>query len=441
MRPMQRTTPVTLALAFALCAAGAAAYPLDAYEETQIKRLEAYRLAQKGMIEHGIIPPGTTLKTDQMRLRLAGHPNFAIPAPDPDFTAQLKQLLGADARGYGIALLDLTDPSNPRLAAVNPDRPQNPGSVGKIMVGLAWFQTLADLYPDDVEARKRLLLHAPIVANGFIRTDSHVVPFWEPGDTRAEKRALEEGDRASPWTYMDYMLSSSSNAAASMLMSHLVLLNHFGHDYPVSEDVAARFFADTPKKELSRIWLDAIQQPVTRNGMSLTGLRQGSFFTREGKRRVPGTSSVSTPRELLVFMVLMEQGKLVDPFSSLEMKKLLYITDRRVRYAASAALDDSAVYYKSGSLYSCKPEPGYECKKFEGNRWNFLNSATVIETPGHNPPLHYISILLSNVLKKNSAEAHENLAAGVHGMISEHHRGGIGSAITGALGDGAAPSN
>ena len=123
MRPMQRTTPVTLALAFALCAAGAAAYPLDAYEETQIKRLEAYRLAQKGMIEHGIIPPGATLKTDQMRLRLAGHPNFAIPAPDPDFTAQLKQLLGADARGARRTGRALSSISGTHANRVAPPRP------------------------------------------------------------------------------------------------------------------------------------------------------------------------------------------------------------------------------------------------------------------------------------------------------------------------------
>ena len=48
-----------------------------------------------------------------------------------------------------------------------------------------------------------------------------------------------------------------------------------------------------------------------------------------------GTSSYATARELMRFLLKMEQGKLVDEWSSLELKRLLYITERRIRYGSS----------------------------------------------------------------------------------------------------------
>ncbi len=97
------------------------------------------------------------------------------------------------------------------------------------------------------------------------------------------------------------------------------------------------------------------------------------------------------------------------------------MTDIRIRYAASPALDDAAVYFKSGSLYSCRPEPGYQCGKYLGNKWNFLNSATVIETHDPSQRMHYIVVVLSNVLRKNSAEEHENLARAIHQLMKQLH--------------------
>jgi hypothetical protein len=172
---------------------------------------------------------------------------------------------------------------------------------------------------------------------------------------------------------------------------------------------------------LSKKLSEAIDAPIARNGLNPGKLRQGSFFTRTGKDRIPGNSSYATSSELLHYMTQMEQGKLVDPFSSLEIKRLLYLTDGRVRYGASTALDGSAIYFKSGSLYSCKPEPGYACEKYKGNKWNFLSSATVVETVDSNPPLYYIAVVLSNVLKKDSAEEHKNLATRIHELLLKHH--------------------
>jgi len=414
-----RTLVGCLAAALLLTAAPrATAYPLDGFRETGITRLEAYRLAQDGLLKSRALYTGALLPSKKVRLRMRDHRDFRLPdQPDPEFTAAVRGLLGDDAARYGIAVLDLTNPAAPRYAEIGGDKIQNPGSVGKIMVALVWMQALADIYPDDVAARKRILRESQIRANEFIVHDEHTVPFWRPGEPRVVKRAIEVGDTANVWTYLDWMCSSSSNAAASMLMWHLMLLKHFGAAYPPSPAEADHFLKAASNREKSRLFLDAIRSPLSRNGLDPQKLRQGSFFTRRGKQLVSGTNSIATPRELMRYALFMEQGKLVDEWSSLEIKRLLYLTDRRIRYASSPALSDAAVYFKSGSLYSCKPEEGFECKKYHGNRKNFMNSLTLVETTDRKQPLDYVSVVLSNVLRKNSAVAHQTLATRIHRLI------------------------
>ena len=104
---------------------------------------------------------------------------------------------------------------------------------------------------------------------------------------------------------------------------------------------------------------DTIHDPVTRNGLDIEQLRQGSFFTWKGKRLVPGTTSYATPRELLRWLIKLEQAKLVDAFSSREIKRLLYMV-----------------------------------------------------------------VVMSNVLRKNSAVVHQTLATRLHRMLEADH--GVG---------------
>jgi hypothetical protein len=120
----------------------------------------------------------------------------------------------------------------------------------------------------------------------------------------------------------------------------------------------------------------------------------------------------------------MEEGKLVDEFSSREIKRLLYMTERRIRYASSPALADAAVYFKSGSLYRCKPEPGFVCRKYQGNVDNLLNSVAIVEYPAGERRLYYMVVVMSNVLRKNSAVVHQTLATRLHRLIEVSHRSG-----------------
>jgi len=404
-----------------MTASDGGAYPLDGYAYTGIARLEAYRLAMEGKVRAPRQPAGALLPSNEVDLRLRGKADFEIPASDAEFAARVEQLLGEETERYHMAVLDLTDPARPLYAEHLADLPANPGSVGKIIVALGLFQALADAYPDDLEARLKVLRNTVVTADEFIESDPHVVPFWEPGNPRVQYRKIQIGDQASLWTYLDWMLSASSNAAASMVIRELMLLVHFGRNYPVGEARSAEFFKATPRKELSALLARALNDPVTRNGLDINELRQGSFFTWQGKRLVPGTTSYATPRELLRWLVKLEQGKLVDAFSSREIKRLLYMTQRRIRYAASPALTSAAVYFKSGSLYKCKPEPDFKCQKYQGNVINMLNSVAIIEAPAGGRQLYYMVVVMSDVLRLNSAVVHQTLATRLHRMLEKIH--------------------
>jgi hypothetical protein len=411
------------AFAAILWSASAQGYPLDGYPATGVLRLEAYRLAQQGKVRGPLEPKGALLGLDQVDIRLPRRPELALPAADSQLNSALASFLGEEVDRYGMAVLDLSDPENPRYGEIRGSYRANPGSVGKLMVVLAVFQALADIYPDDVPARLSVLKHAMVTADEFILTDHHEVPFWAPGDPAIQYRRLQIGDRANLWSYLDWMLSASSNAAASMVIRELMLLVHFGRRYPVEAEQSRDFFQKTPKKELSDLLSRALVEPVARNGLNPEELRQGSFFTQKGKQIVPGTSSYATPRELLRYLVMLEQGRIVDEASSREIKRLLYMTQRRIRYASSPALADAAVYFKSGSLFRCEPEPGYVCRQYEGNLQNMMNSVAIVEAPAGTLRFHYLVAVMSNVLRKNSAVEHQTLATRLHRLIEGYHGG------------------
>jgi hypothetical protein len=160
---------------------------------------------------------------------------------------------------------------------------------------------------------------------------------------------------------------------------------------------------------------------VTRNGLSLDMLRQGSVFTHTGKQIVPGPGdSYGTARELMRYLLRMEQGRLVDEFSSREIKRLIYVTENRIRYASSPALANAAVYFKSGSLYECAPEAGFTCKPYAGNVKNFMNSTAIVESPARERTLYYMSTLVTNILRKNSAAEHQALATRLQQLLGKN---------------------
>lgn len=417
-----RSRTAVLLVTIATLPAAAAAYPLDAFDATGIRRLLAIRLAHEGKIPGARQPKGALLPLAEVDLRLVGRPDLAVPAADPEFTRRVVEILGADAESYGLAVLDLTDPAAPRYAEHRGDYRQNVGSVGKLVVALGLFQALADTWPDDLARRTALLRETVVTADGFSQSDHHTVRFFDPKTNALQRRTIRIGDRASLYEYVDWMLSPSSNSAAGMVMREAMLLRQFGKGYPLPEEQIEAFFAETKKSELTALFERTFVEPVGRNGLDVSLLRQGSVFTHRGKQIVPGPGeSYGSARELTRYLLLLEKGLLVDEYSSREIKRLLYVTERRIRYAASPALASSAVYFKSGSLYQCRPEPGFRCAPYAGNAKNFMNSVAIVEHPAEGRRLYYMVTIVSNVLRRNSAAVHMELATRLQRLLESLH--------------------
>lgn len=400
-------TLVCLGLALLMPVGAIQAYPVLNAESRGIARLVPYQDIE--------LPAGARLPLEQVDLRLTERKDLDLPPPDPELTREIKAVLGQDAGSFSFAVLDLSDPDRPRYAEHRGEAASTAGSVGKLLVSLALFQALAEAWPDDLAARERALRETVVVADGVIERDHHDVPLVDEHGGLVF-RPLRQGDAANLWTWLDWMLSASSNAAASMVLKQAMLIKRFGRDYPVSEEQAEAAF-NLPESERQE-WLRAtLVEPVARNGLDPAALQQGRFFTRAGRALAPGFASHATVRELCRFMLRLEQGRLVDEFSSRELKRLLYLTEGRMRYAASPALYNAALYYKSGSLYGCTDEPGFDCRQYHGNRLNLLASVAAVESPARDPQAFYMAAVVSNVLRRDSSALHGELATAIHRII------------------------
>lgn len=166
--------------------------------------------------------------------------------------------------------------------------------------------------------------------------------------------------------------------------------------------------------------INIMRRIMQRSGAEIIHLghnRLGQPFTRGASARVnPIGGSIGTTNGLMKWMIALEKGEIINERVSLEMKRLIYISDRRIRYGASHELDDAMLCFKSGSLYSCYDEPGYSCGKYRGNRFNYMNSVAIVEHPDCT---RYMVVLMSNVLRKNSAGDHYGLATWIDKLVRE----------------------
>lgn len=405
----------TLLCALLLYSAPASPYPLDGAAKTGIRRLIGYRLVNEGKIKGTIkLPPGALLSSDQIVLHLKGaNDSFDITATtprDPYLQSGIERIFSGRDPSYSVALLDISDPRQPRYAALRPDEKKIPGSVGKLLVVTGLFDALARAWPA-TDAREKVLRDTTVTADTFIFRDGKTVPFYKPGDPAVVNRRLELGDRFSLWEWTDHMLSQSSNSAGSEVWKQAILLRQFGARYPVSRDEETAFLRNTAKPELSKLALDALEAPMTAAGLDTSRLRLGTFFTRNASAVIPGTASDACPGELMRWLVKMEQGKLVDPWSSLEIKKLLYFVRPRYRYASSPALAKAAVFFKSGSLFECRP--GSVCGQYKGDVTNLMHSVAVVESGAK----VYLVAIMSNVLRVNSAVEHQTIAGEIEKLV------------------------
>jgi hypothetical protein len=275
---------------------------------------------------------------------------------------------------------------------------------------------LAKIYPDSFEDRIKLLREKSVKAGPWGMTDEHTIPIFDIETNKLVKRQVIPSDVFTLFEWADHMLSVSNNGAASIVWREALLMAAFGKEYPaLTQEQADAYFSNTPKNEITDLGNDVVNLPLRELGITSDEWRLGSFFTRGANPYVGAKGgSTGTPIGLMKFLIQLEQGQVIDAKSSLEMKRLMYMTDRRIRYAQSSVLKEAAVYFKSGSLYKCDRTKGESCGKYMGNVFNYMNSVAIVEHPDNHC---YMVVLMTNVLRKNSATDHMNLAASIDKVI------------------------
>ncbi|QXP55528.1 serine hydrolase [Cellulophaga sp. HaHa_2_95] len=397
-------------------------YPIDGYEQTGIKRLLRLELIKNGELKEATpLPEGAKKSWSDIQLNLTSKASDSVGSflqVDEDFQKEISGLFRGLDKSYSLTVLDISDLDSIRYAKRNETAGYQPGSVGKLAVLNALFTQLAKIYPDSWESRTSLLKSKTVKAGVWGLTDEHTIPIYNVEKKTLVKRQVVASDVFSLYEWADHMLSVSNNGAASIVWREALLMAAFGKEYPeLTEEKALTYFKTTPKKELTDLANDVVNLPLRDLGITHEEWRLGSFFTGGANTYVGDKGgSTGTPIGLMKFLVQLEQGKVVDENSSLEMKRLMYMTDRRIRYAQSPALKDAAVYFKSGSLYKCDRSNGQVCGKYMGNVSNFMNSVIIVEHPDN---CTYMVVLMTNVLRKNSASDHMYLASAIDKVIKQ----------------------
>ncbi|TMM28652.1 serine hydrolase [Polaribacter aestuariivivens] len=394
-------------------------YPIDGYETTGIKRLYQLRKMQLDSVKYTRIPAGAYKKLADIKLNLLERSDDSVQdllITDKDFEKKLKRIIPSGA--YSLAAMDMTNPNKLRYAEHRENVGYQPGSVGKIAVLLAVFDQLEKLCPDSWEDRAGYLKNIKVTSRYWGTGDHHTIPVYDIEKDKLTKRRVIASDEFSLYEWLDHMVSVSNNGAASVMYREAMLMAAFGQDYFfLDAEKAEKYFKETSRDSLTNLANTVVNEPLRKLGIEENEWKLGGMFTRGPEKYVGRKGgSIGTPKGLMKFLVKLEQGNVVDKESSLEMKRLLYLTDRRIRYAKSPRLDSAAVYFKSGSYYKCDRVKNPDCASYAGNVFNFMNSVIIVEHPNG---LKYIVCLMSNVLNKNSAGAHMYLASKIDDIIDE----------------------
>lgn len=392
---------------------GLMAYPIDGYAWTGIRRLLYLQLVMKGEIKANLPAKGAFLPTVDIKLKLTGSRGDSLstfPAVDPKLQKSIDAIFPNLHESYSMTVMDVTPGRPMRYACTQEKKQFQPGSVGKLVVVAGLFNELQKIYPESFEKRQELLKNRLVKGGKWAVYDEHVVPVFDTVDKKMVRRTVRESDIFSLYEWVDHMLSASNNGAANVIWRETILMHVFGSGYTsLSEEEADLYFSKISRSQLSELAVEVVNTPVNEAGITRDEWKLGSLFTGEAKKIVPGSGgSSASPYGLMKYLVALERGKIVDEPSSLEIKRLLYMTATRIRYASSWSLTNASVYFKSGSMYQCKQEEGYTCAKYMGNVSNYMNSVIIVEHPDGTT---YMVALMSNVLKKNSSSDHNALAA------------------------------
>ena len=396
-------------------------YPIDGYEYSGIKRLKRLQLSASGELPDAKLPAGAYKSINDIQLNLLTRKQDSsktILVEDAVLQKKIDALFPRLDKSYSVTVLDITNPENLRYAQQNESRGFQPGSVGKLIVVTALFDQLAKIFPDDYEKRVELLKTKMVKGGNWVLTDEHTIPVFDVETNKLVKRQAVASDVFSLFEWADHALSVSNNGAASVVWREALLMCAFGDKYPtMTQEDADAYFKAGPKNSITDLAVSVVNESLRELGITEDEWRLGTFFTR-GVNPYVGSKggSIGSPLGLMKWMLQLEQGKIVDENSSLEIKRLMYMTDRRIRYAQAPEFKDAAVYFKSGSLYKCDKSKGEECGKYKGNVYNFMNSVAIVE---HTDGAKYMVCVMTNVLRKNSASDHLALASRIDKAVRE----------------------
>ncbi|MGO1586015.1 serine hydrolase [Mesonia sp.] len=393
-------------------------YPIDGYSSTKIARLARLEKIEKDSTQTLKLPKGALLPLNCIELQLTERKEDSVNAiliEDKAFAEKLKKVIPSG--NYSLTILDMTNPKELKYAKHKESIGYQPGSVGKLAVVTALFKQMQNICPESWDARTALLKNKIVKAGEWAIYDHHTIPVYDIEEDKFVKRKVRTDDEFSLYEWLDHTVSVSNNGATNVVWREALLMAAFKDQYeyltPEQEDA---YFKETPKKELTLLANKIVNEPLRDIGISKDEWRLGSFFTSGANKFVGDIGgSIGTPLGLMKYLVTLEQGNLIDENSSLEIKRLLYLTDRRIRYAYSSKLKDAAVYFKSGSLYSCDRSNGKTCGEYAGNVYNYMNSVAIVEHPNGKK---YMVCLMTNVLRKNSAYDHMTLASKIDEVIN-----------------------
>ncbi|WP_116124631.1 hypothetical protein [Lewinella sp. IMCC34183] len=390
-----------------------AGYPIDGYANTGIARLLRLTNMDSAALVR-TLPYGARHSLEYVRLNLMADPVTELPEVDPELQEEIGQIFPNMHPSYSVAVFDMTPGRPHRYAERNPNAGYQPGSVGKLAVATAFFCELQNMYPDSVQQRWALMKKKVVKAGPFGVYDHHTIPLYDAETERYARKRVDQNDEFNLYQWVDHMLSVSNNGAASIVWREALLMRVFGDKYPdLTYDEMMDYFKTTDRGTLRDLGEDIVNGPLRDMGIDGDAWRLGTMFTRGASAIVPPKGgSLGTVRGLMVWLTALESGRVVDAPSSLELKRLIYMTDRRIRYAHAPVLDSAGVYFKSGSLYGCKP--GTSCAKYKGNRMNYMNSVAIVEQPDGT---RYLVALMSNVLGRNSAYDHQVLATRIDKVV------------------------
>ena len=396
-------------------------YPIDGFNKTGIKRLKRLEKTLDSTLNEYYLRKGSFKKYDEINLWMCEKTDSIdkIMTVDSDFQKEMLRLFPSRS-GYGITVLDITDVNNTRYAEMNENTGFQPGSVGKIAVATAFFTELKNLCPEDFNVRTNLMRNKVVKSGNWGLYDHHTIPIYNIEKESYVKRTVIASDEFTLYEWVDHMLSVSNNGAASIVWREAMLMRVFGDEYfNLTQEQADAYFDQVDKSEITDIAISVVNDPLRNLGITNDEWRLGSLFTNGPDRYVGSKGgSIGTPKGLMKYFIKLEQGLVVDEESSLEIKRLLYMTDRRIRYGASPRLNNAAVYFKSGSLYSNNKSLGTPYGEYKGNVYNYMNSVCIVEHPSG---VNYIVCLESNVLSKNSAGAHLYLASAIDKAIRKKY--------------------